>query len=144
VHLGEFLKRVPRGGPVLMTDTRGNWAAPWISAVTRAGLMETFPNHTFQPDAVVHRGDLALAASRALALIAADRPKERAAWTGAKVTFSDLPPGHLSYPAAAVAVQAGVMTPAADGSFQLSRPVTGAEALAAVTKLETLAGQKPR
>ena len=40
--------------------------SPWILAVTRAGVMEVYPNHTFQPDAVVRRGDLAEAASRVL------------------------------------------------------------------------------
>ena len=34
---------------------RGNWAAPWIMAVARAGLMEVYPNHTFQPNAIVRR-----------------------------------------------------------------------------------------
>ena len=31
--------------------------------------MEVYPNHTFQPEAAVRRGDLAQAASRVLALI---------------------------------------------------------------------------
>ena len=48
-------------------------------------------------------------------------------------------PGHLNYPAASLAVEAGVMTTAPDGSFQLTRPVTGAEAVAAVDKLAELA-----
>ena len=58
--------------------------------------------------------------------------------------LSDLPPGHLSYPAAAVAVQSGVMKPVERDEFQLTRPVTGAEALAAVKKLEELSGRQPR
>ena len=57
--------------PVVLTDIRGNWAAPWIQAVTRAGVIEAFPNHTFQPNATVRRGDLAQAVSRVLALIGA-------------------------------------------------------------------------
>jgi hypothetical protein len=36
------------------------------------------------------------------------------------------------------------MRVAEDGTFQLSRPVTGAEAVAAVRKLEELSGRKPR
>ena len=58
----------------MITDTRGSWATPWIMAVTRAGVMEVYPNHTFQPAAVVRRGDLADAASRVLSLIAAEKP----------------------------------------------------------------------
>lgn len=144
VRLDDLLKRARRDNAVVLTDTRGSWAGPWILAVSRAGIMEPYPNHTFQPGAVVRRGDLALAAARALALIAAERPRQGAAWRGARVRFPDLPPGHLMYPAASVAVQAGVMTTGPDGAFQLTRPVTGAEAIAAIRKLEELSGRRPR
>jgi hypothetical protein len=38
-----------------------------------------------------------------------------------------------------VSVGAGVMQPLADGTFALGQPVTGAEAVAAVKRLEALA-----
>lgn len=144
VRLDDLLKRAHRDNPVVLTDTRGHWASPWIQAVSRAGIMEAYPNHTFQPNAAVRRGDLALAASRVLSFVAVERPRQAAAWKGGRVRFSDLPTGHLSYPAASVAVQSGVMKTAEGDEFQLSRPVTGAEALAAVRKLEELSGRKPR
>jgi tetratricopeptide (TPR) repeat protein len=144
VRLDDLLKRAPHSNAVVVTDTRGNWAGPWILSVSRTGVMEAYPNHTFQPNALVRRGDLASAVSNALSLIAAERPREAAAWRGAQARFPDLPPGHLSYPAASAAVQSGVMTTASDGAFQLSRPVTGAESLAAVKKLEELSGRRPR
>ncbi len=144
VRLDDLLKRASPTNAVVLTDTRGNWAAPWILSVSRAGIMEAYPNHTFQPNAIVRRGDLALAASRALSLIAAENPRRAASWRNARGRFPDLPQGHLSHPAASVAVQSGVMTPMDDGSFQLSRPITGAEALAAIRKLEEISGRKPR
>lgn len=144
VRLDDLLKRAPRANAVVMTDTRSNWAAPWILSVARAGLMEVYPNHTFQPNAIVRRGDLAQASSRALALVAAGNPKLAASLGGARGRFPDVPPGHLSYQAASVAVESGVMTSTADGTFQLARPITGAEAVAAVGKLAALAGRKPR
>ncbi|MEP6914918.1 MAG: S-layer homology domain-containing protein, partial [Acidobacteriota bacterium] len=144
VRLDDVLKRSRRPNPVVMTDTRNNWASPWIASVARAGIMEAFPNHTFQPNGTVRRGDLAQASSRALALLAAGNPRLSASWRNARGRFPDLPPGHLSYPAASVAVESGLMTAAPDGTFQLTRPITGAEALAAVRKLEELSGRKPR
>jgi tetratricopeptide (TPR) repeat protein len=144
VRLDDVLKRARRDNPVVLTDTRGNWAGPWIQAVSRAGIMEAYANHTFQPNEAVRRADLALAASRVLSFIATERPRQAAAWKDPHVRFSDLPPGHLSYPAAAVAVQAGVMKTVERDEFQLSGAVTGAEALAAVKKLEALSGRKPR
>jgi tetratricopeptide (TPR) repeat protein len=144
VRIDDLLKRARRNDAVVLTDTRGSWAGPWILSVSRAGIMDAYPNHTFKPDALVRRDDLALAASRALAIIAAERSAQAAGWTTPRVQFSDVPPGHLSYPAAAVAVQSGVMTTTSDGAFDLSRPVTGAEALAAIRKLEELSGRKAR
>ena len=138
VRLDELFKRVPRRNAVVITDTRGSWAIPWIMSVTRAGVMEVYPNHTFQPAAVVRRGDLADAASRVLSLIAAEKPNLASAWSTRR-QFADVPPAHLSYPAASITVEAGVMQPLPDGTFQLSRLVTGAEAVAAVKKLEELA-----
>jgi len=144
VRLDDLLKRAPRSSSILITDTRGSWAAPWILSTARAGLMEVYPNHTFQPNAVVRRVDLAQAASKALSLIAANNPKLAASLKTPRGRFPDVPPGHLSYPAAAAAVEAGVMTATEDGSFQLSRPVTGQEAVTAVGKLVELSGRQAR
>jgi tetratricopeptide (TPR) repeat protein len=139
VHLEDLLQRARGSNPALTTDTRMNWAAPWIMAVTRAGVMEPFPNHTFQPNAPVRRDDLAGAVSHVLTLIAAEKPRLAARWRDPRPKFSDLSPAHLSYPAAARSVSAGVLMTFEGDAFQLSRTVTGAEALDAVSKLEALA-----
>lgn len=144
VNLDDLLKRTRRRTAVVMTDTRGNWAAPWILSVTRAGIMEAYPNHTFQPNAMVRRLDLASAASQSLSLIAGEKPRLAAAWRNSRRRFPDILPGHLHYPAAALVVEAGVMAPTEDGSFQLTRLVSGAEAVAAVKKLRELAETGPR
>jgi tetratricopeptide (TPR) repeat protein len=139
VHFEDLLRRARAGNAVVTTDTRTSWAAPWIMAVTRAGVMEAFPNHTFQPNTTVRRGDLAAAASHVLALIGAEKPKLATRWREARPHFSDLAPTHPSYPAAARSVSAGVMAPLDGEAFYLARPVTGAEAVDMVSKLEALA-----
>jgi tetratricopeptide (TPR) repeat protein len=140
VRLEPLFKRLDRTTAVVITDTRTNWASPWILSVARAGVMEVYANHTFQPSEIARREDLARAASRVLALVADEKPALGARWRdAARPRFPDVPQGHLSYPAVSLVVEAGVMTAAEDGSFQLTRPVTGAEAVAAVKKLEDLA-----
>jgi tetratricopeptide (TPR) repeat protein len=139
VRLEALLRRARSANPVLMTDVRGHWAAPWIMTVTRAGVIQAFPNHTFQPSGVVRRADLAQTVSRVLSLIAAENPRLAARWRDPRPRFSDVAPSHLSYQAAARSVSAGVMAPLAGDTFQLTRPVTGADAIDAVTKLEALA-----
>ncbi len=136
-RLDRALATAPQRAAVVMTDLRGHWANTWIQSVTRARVMDAFPNHTFQPDALVRRGDFAQAVSRMLGILSARRPELAARWRNARPPFSDLPPGHLAYPAAAAAVASGVMT-ATDGRFDLSRPVTGAEAIEALARLQAL------
>jgi tetratricopeptide (TPR) repeat protein len=145
VRLEDLLTSSRRVNAVVITDTRGSWAAGYILTVARAGVMEVYANHTFQPDAPVRRGDLAQAASRVLELIASRNPQVAATWrAAAKRTFPDVGPGHLRHAAVTLAVAAGVMGTLEDGSFGLTRPVTGAEAVAAVTKLQELGGRPAR
>jgi tetratricopeptide (TPR) repeat protein len=144
VQLEQLLSTARNVNAIVITDTRGHWAAPYILTAARAGVMEVYPNHTFQPDAVVRRADMARAVGRVLELVAQRNPQLAAPWRASRRTFPDLGPGHLNYPTAALAVDAGVMAPAADGSFQLTRPVTGAEAVASMAQLAQLAGQPAR
>jgi tetratricopeptide (TPR) repeat protein len=141
VRLDDLLRRARPAPATVMTDLRGNWASPWILAVTHAGVMDPFPNHTFQPNGTVRRGDLAQAVSRVLTLVAAEKPRLASRWRDPRPKFSDVAPSHLSYPAAARAVSAGIMTPLDGDAFLLSRPITGAEAADAVSKLVALAGK---
>jgi tetratricopeptide (TPR) repeat protein len=140
VRLAPLLQGTRRRDAELITDVRTHWAAAWIMAVARAGVMEPFANHAFQPRTLVRRVDLAQAASRLLARIAAADPARARSWESARMKFSDLSAGHLAYPAASVAVAAGVMTLGPDASFQPTKTVAGEEALAAINRIESLAG----
>jgi tetratricopeptide (TPR) repeat protein len=138
VRLGPLLEGRQRDVGVV-TDVMSHWAEPWIFPVVRTGVMEAFANHTFQPSAVVRRVDLAETVNRLLARVAAVAPASANAWRNANMRFPDLAAGNIAYPAAAAAVSAGVIAPGADGSFQPSRIVTGAEAIAAIERLQSLA-----
>ena len=140
IRLATLLQNNRRGDGAVITDVRNNWAATWILAVARAGVMEPFANHAFQPRTVVRRVDLAQAAARLLSRVSVRDPARAKAWESARLRFSDLSSGHLAYPAASVAVASGVMKTGPDNSFQPSKPVTGAEAIDAVTKIQDLAG----
>lgn len=130
------------GDAALITDVRTSWAATWIMSVARAGVMEPFANHAFQPRTVVRRTDLAQAAAQLLARVAAKNPSRARAWESARPRFSDLSPNHLAYPAASVAVASGVMKADSDDSFQPSRVVTGPEAIEVIGKIEALAASR--
>ena len=137
VRLEPLLARVkPR--QLIITDIRNHWAQPWIAPVVRSGAMDTLPNYEFEPSRRVRRGELAAIVSRLLALVGAIKPQLAKKWDGTKVQIADVPVAHLSYPAVSIAVASGVM-PLVGNNFELLRPVTGAEAMEIVGRLEALA-----
>jgi hypothetical protein len=140
VRLAPLLQASRRRDVVLITDVRSHWAGTWIMSVARAGIMDPFSNHAFQPRLPVRRVDLAQAVSRLLARVAAANPNRAAAWDAARLKFSDLSPGHLAYPAASAAVASGVMTMGPNNTFDPTKAVSGAEAIAAISRIEALAG----
>jgi tetratricopeptide (TPR) repeat protein len=134
VRLGPALRGARDG--VVVTDIRSHWAEPWIMNVVRAGVMQAFENHTFQPREIVDRAELAETVARLLADFAPqDRIRE---WRAAAMRFADVPTGHLAYQAASVAVASGILARSTDNSFQPSRRVTGAEAAEAIERLRAL------
>lgn len=140
LRLAGLLARAPARPTPVITDLRGHWAQPWVLTAVRAGVMEAYSNHTFQPGGLVRRADLAAAVARAVELLAAQGDPRAAAWQQATPPFSDVAAGHPSYSAAAVAVASGVLEPAAGDAFEPTRPVTGGEVLEAIDRLRRLAG----
>jgi tetratricopeptide (TPR) repeat protein len=138
VRFEDLLQRAQGRQAPVMTDTRESWATPWIVSVVGAGIMDPFPNHTFQPAALVRRGDLAVTISHLLTLAAAAQPDLLARWRQGRPELSDLPPGHLMYPAAAFTVAAGVLPAVEGNAFEPGRMVSGAEAAAALDRVEAI------
>ncbi|MDO8679807.1 MAG: tetratricopeptide repeat protein [Acidobacteriota bacterium] len=138
--LGIRLELVTRARPrqVIITDVRRHWAQQWITAVVRAGIMDTQTNYEFQPGQRIRRGDVAEVVARLLGLIASEKPEVPKKWAGARVQVTDVPVRHLSYPAVSVAVASGVM-PLVNGGFDVLHGVSGAEAFEIVGRLEALA-----
>jgi tetratricopeptide (TPR) repeat protein len=139
VRLAELVREA-RERQIVITDTRGHWAAEWIGRVARAGIIDPFANHTFQPRTRVRRGDLATAVTRLLALVAARDPDVRARLEQ-RPAIADLTPGHIQYRAAASAVAAGVMPLLAGDRFQVAQPVSGPEAVEAIDRVRALAAR---
>jgi tetratricopeptide (TPR) repeat protein len=137
VRLADLLAAAPVR-EVVVTDITQHWAAAWIVAVARAGVIEPFANHTFQPGSPVTRADLASAVSRTVTLASAGRPELRPFLT-ARPAFADMSTAHLSYPAASVAVASGVMPLAAGSRFEVARTVSGVEAADTILRLRDLA-----
>jgi tetratricopeptide (TPR) repeat protein len=55
--------------PQIITDIQNSWARSEIQVSVGMGLLDSFPNHTFQPSAPITRGLLALSMSRLIRLL---------------------------------------------------------------------------
>ena len=137
IRLEVLLSSVP-AQPVVITDARDHWASAWIMAAAQAGIMEPFENHTFQPENPISRSDLARAVSRLLKIIAANRPALLKDWQSRQQKMADVGVSNLLYADASLSVSAGILPLAEGGLFELSRPVSGAEAIDAITRIERL------
>jgi tetratricopeptide (TPR) repeat protein len=139
VRLDELLREAP-GRQVVLTDIRGHWANEWMGTVARAGVMDPFENHTFQPRTRVRRGDLAAAVSRLLSLIAVRDPDLRGR-LAEQPAIADVTARHAQYRAVAAAVASGVIPLLAGDRFQVGQPVGGAEALEVIDRVHALAAR---
>ena len=137
IRLNAVLEHAPDQG-VVITDARNHWASEWIMATARAGVMEPYENHTFQPRNIVQRSDLAHAVARMLKIIATGRPQLLKEWQSRVQKMGDVGVSNLHYADASLSVAAGIIPLLDGGSFQLSRSVSGAEAIDAISRIERL------
>jgi len=131
----EALKsRQPAARGEVASDLSRTWARPQVLRALELGLMDVYPNHTFQPSGAVRRGELAVVAARVLDLVGWGRSNGAAP--------KDMSPSHLQYSSVVRVVGAGVMQNAPSGAFEPWRIVTGAEAKAVVEALARLSSPR--
>jgi tetratricopeptide (TPR) repeat protein len=138
-RLSDLLQSSRRRDAVLITDIANHWASSWIVTVARAGVMEPYANHAFQPRSIVRRVDLAQVVNRLLMKVVEAAPNQPHPWQSARLKFADLAPGHLAYLAASAAVASGVLSTGPNGSFQPGRLVSGQDAIEALDRVGSLA-----
>jgi Flp pilus assembly protein TadD len=127
-----LLSRQPPGAAKVAIDISGSWARDQIIRALALDVLDVYPNHTFQPAAVVRRGDLAAVVQRVLDL--AKYP------AGTLANPTDMTSNNLfRYPAARV-VGAGLMDLTEAGAFEAWRPVSGQEAVDVLEGLIRLVG----
>lgn len=126
------LGRLPMPASRVAVDISASWARPHIATILGLGIMDLYPNHTFQPEARVRRGDVARAVARVLDLLGVP---------GAEAPVpTDMGPSHLDRSAVARVVGSGVMPLGPGGAFEPWRGVSGREAVETVEALARRVG----
>ncbi len=126
------LRRAGAGEPRVAVDISGSWARDQVARVLALGIMDVYPNHTFQPGAIVRRVDLARAAARTLDVLRVPR--------GASPPPSDMSRAHLDFAVVERVLAAGLMGLTPAGAFEPWRPVSGQEAVEVVDAVARLSG----
>lgn len=135
IHL-EILKKYRSDQQQIVVDIIQHWAQTYIQKVVSLGIMDVYPNRTFQPNQPVTKLELSKAASRILEII--ELSGQGKFPPDPSLSVPDVPAGHLYYGLIARPLAARVISLDADGRFHPSRRVSGAEAISVVNKLKAL------
>jgi tetratricopeptide (TPR) repeat protein len=112
-----------RQTPQIVTDIQDSWARPEIQTVVGVGLIDLRPNHTFEPEAPIQRGELAVAAARLIRLLGVSPVST------SPISAPDLAPTNAQYLEVGLVLGLGVMTLQDSGSFNVSGDISGQEAV---------------
>ena len=101
-------------------EGKQHWAKPQILLLSTLGIIEGYPDNTFQPDRPISRGELAtwIARSRNIKVFA---PKED--------IFYDVPKEHWRAPYIKAIVDSGIMKGTSKDKFGINEPVSRSEAV---------------
>jgi tetratricopeptide (TPR) repeat protein len=115
--------------PQIVTDIEASSARSEIQTVVDLGVMDTLPNHTFDPSTPVTRGDFATALARliqVLGLPTTDIPQ---------IPMSDVASTNTQYADIQLVLGRGLMTLQDSGAFGISDNISGQDAIRAAERL---------
>jgi tetratricopeptide (TPR) repeat protein len=116
---------------IIATDIADSWAREFIRQVVAAEMLDVFSNHTFQPQAFVRRGDLAVA----LKAVADAADSNLDVYSHPEPRIRDVSPENLNYRSVALVVALELLPLDEEGRFEPLRFVSGREAVDAVEAL---------
>ncbi|MDD8020717.1 MAG: tetratricopeptide repeat protein [Acidobacteriota bacterium] len=126
----KFNRYLPEpANPPIIIDISTSWAARFIVMVAAIPLMDTYENHTFEPNRIVTRAELAETFFRLINFLKGKGFKLIPQIPPDKIQISDLTPENLYYVPAVQMVAYQLMELSAQKRFQPDRPVPGVEAL---------------
>ena len=121
-----------RQSPQILTDIQDSPASAEIQTIVGLGLMDTLPNHTFQPSSEITRAEFARTLARLVRLLRV-APSE-----APPVPVSDVAPSNALHEEIQLVLGHGLMTLDDAGNFRLDGTVSGEETVRAVERLLAL------
>ncbi len=120
------------------TDIADHWLRPSIETILKLQVrgLEAGPNHKFEPDKLITKGEFALMLEDILIKVSGDE-KLATKFIGATSPFPDVRNDHYAFNAIMMATSRGYLeADKATGEFKSSDPVSGADALLSIREFK--------
>jgi len=121
-------KSTQQEGTALPPDIEEHWAKNYIEKILKYGVMEVYPDGTFKPGEKITRANFAMAVQKFLVQVTGDKGLATR-FIGSASPFPDVPNSHYAFNAIMVVTTRGIMKAKLDGTFGLTDPVPGKDAL---------------
>lgn len=117
------------GKPPIIIDISTSWASRFILHTASLGILDVYPNHTFQPKKVITRAEMAETLFRLIEHLKRKGYSFIQQIPPDRIQISDVSPSNYYYRPIILLVSYDIMTLSQDRAFQPDRAVSGREAL---------------
>lgn len=128
IKFKDYLEK-PSEQPPILIDIATSWAAKFIIATASIGLLDVYPNHTFQPQKIVSRAEFAEAVHRLINYLEKKGYRFVQQIPPEKIKIVDVNPHNYYYQPILMVLAYDIMTLNQEKMFVPERPVTGNEAI---------------
>jgi len=118
-----------RSKPPIIIDISTSWASKFIIEMTSLGIMDVYPDHSFQPQKIVTRAEMAETILRLINLLKAKGYRLIQQFSPERIQISDVPPDNYYYHPITQIVSYQVMDLSYDRTFLPEQPLSGQKAI---------------
>lgn len=128
VKFKDYLEE-PSQEPQILVDISTSWASKFIIKTTSLGLLDVYPNHTFQPQKVVSRAEAAEILYRLTEYLKSRGHRFVELIPPEKIPIADVPPGNYYHRPIIQMIAYDIMGLYPDLTFRPDLPLSGPEAV---------------
>jgi tetratricopeptide (TPR) repeat protein len=128
VKFKDYLEKSP-GQPPILIDIATSWAAKFILTTASLGLLDVYPNHTFQPKKVVTRAEFAEIIYRLVKYLEKKGHRFIQQIPPERIQITDVSPDNYYYQPILFVISYDLMALNPDKKFETERPISGIEAI---------------
>ncbi|MFW6131259.1 MAG: S-layer homology domain-containing protein [Candidatus Aminicenantaceae bacterium] len=115
--------------PSIVTDISTSWAREYILKITSTGIIDVYPNHTFQPKKKVSRVEIAQILTRLIDYLENQGFKFIQQIPPEKIEISDVSPDNIYYHTILEILSYDIMSLSPKNKFNPDSPVSGKKAI---------------